>query len=174
MTDGILSFLSNGNAQAPAGVAVAKPSDYSDLIANAEQRHGIPDGLLGKVINLGERSGAKAVSPKGAVGLGQLMPGTARDMGVTDSTDPAQNIEGSAKYLAQQLSAHNNDQRLAVAAYNAGPGAVKKYGGVPPYKETQEYVSRVTGSDTLNLSHSSDGILSFMGGEPPENAVASA
>lgn len=82
-----------------------------------------------------------AVSPKGAVGLGQLMPGTAAALGV-DASDPAQNLAGAARYLREQLDAFG-DVTLALAAYNAGPGAVSKYGGVPPYAETKAYVREV-------------------------------
>jgi soluble lytic murein transglycosylase-like protein len=85
-----------------------------------------------------------ALSPKGAVGVMQLMPGTARDLGV-DPHDPAQNIRGGALYLRRMLSEFGGDVRLAVAAYNAGPAAVRKHGGVPPYAETQAYVTSILG-----------------------------
>lgn len=129
---------------APSSVPKARSADYSGMIDAAEKKYGIPTGLLHAVITKGERSGAVAVSPRGAVGLGQLMPGTAKEMGVTDPTDPAQNIDGSGKYFGQ-LYAKYKDPKLAVAAYNAGPGAVDKHGGVPPFPETQAYVARVTG-----------------------------
>jgi hypothetical protein len=148
LTDDILSLMTGGKqsfAPAQTSQATAAP-DYSGLVSSAEQRYGLPQGLLSRLIFKGERSGATAVSPKGAVGLGQLMPGTARDMGVTDPTDPAQNIDGSARYLAQMLQHYNGDQKLAVAAYNAGPATVDQYGGVPPYKETQGEVARVIGA----------------------------
>jgi soluble lytic murein transglycosylase-like protein len=84
-----------------------------------------------------------ARSRKGAMGLMQLMPGTARDMGVADSSDPGQNIQGGVKYLAYLLGRFNGDITLATAAYNAGPGAVSRHHGVPPYEETKTYVFRV-------------------------------
>src|ERR687887_625076 len=82
----------------------------------------------------------------GAVGLIQLMPGTAASLGVTDPTDPAQSLQGGARYLREQLDRFGGDERLALAAYNAGPGAVARYGGVPPYSETQNYVNSVMAS----------------------------
>ncbi|MCR6700705.1 MAG: lytic transglycosylase domain-containing protein [Dokdonella sp.] len=84
-----------------------------------------------------------ALSHKGAQGLMQLMPGTAGDLGVVDAFDIGENIRGGARYLAQMLKSFNGDERLATAAYNAGPGAVQKHGGVPPYAETKLYVERV-------------------------------
>lgn len=84
-----------------------------------------------------------AVSPAGARGLMQLMPATAREMGVTDIFDPAQNVAGGTQYVAQMIGLFDGDLELALAAYNAGPGTVKKYGGIPPYEETQAYVPRV-------------------------------
>lgn len=149
MQDDILSLVTGGKSSfspvpQPAPKA-SQPADYSGLIASAEQKYGIPSGLLNAVITKGEASGAKAVSPKGAIGVGQLMPDTAKAMGVTDPTDPAQNIDGAGKYLSQMLGQFNGDQTKAVAAYNAGPGAVAKHGGVPPFPETQAYVSRVLG-----------------------------
>src|ERR687893_423939 len=86
---------------------------------------------------------APAAAPAGARGLTQLMPATAASLGVTDVTDPAQALEGGAKYLKQQLDTFNGDVTKALAAYNAGPGAVQRYGGVPPYAETQAYVQKV-------------------------------
>jgi soluble lytic murein transglycosylase-like protein len=86
-----------------------------------------------------------ARSGAGALGLTQLMPGTASALGVTNPLDPAQSLQGGAKYLREQLDRFGGDEKLALAAYNAGPGAVQKYGGVPPYAETQNYVNSVMG-----------------------------
>ena len=90
----------------------------------------------------------RAVSPKGALGLMQLMPATAAEFGVTDAFNPAQNIRAGVRYLKQLLDTYEGRVELALAAYNAGPGAVKKYGGkVPPYRETQNYVAAYSGLD---------------------------
>ena len=168
-TDPALDALFGASTPAPSAQgAPASGSDYSGLISAAEQKYGLPAGLLNAVITKGEASGPNAVSPKGAVGIGQLMPGTAKDMGVTDPTDPAQNIDGSGKYLGQ-LYAKYNDPTLAVAAYNAGPGAVDAHGGVPPYPETQAYVKRVLGPQgAAPAPQSSDPAMdALFGGAPP-------
>jgi soluble lytic murein transglycosylase-like protein len=116
---------------------------YKDEIAAAAINYGVDISLLRAVIHAESAFNPMAVSNKGAEGLMQLMPGTAGDLGVTDAFDVAQNISGGAKYLAQLLKDFNGDTKLATAAYNAGEGAVQKYGGVPPYDETQVYVQRV-------------------------------
>lgn len=117
--------------------------NWKQDLPRLEQKYGLPPGLLGALVR-GESGGRiNARSPVGAIGLTQLMPATAKGLGVNPH-DPRQNLEGGAKYLAQQLKTFR-DPKKALAAYNAGPGAVKKYGGIPPYKETQGYVKRVTG-----------------------------
>ncbi len=116
---------------------------YKDEIAAAASDFGVDSALLHAVIHAESAFNPMAISSKGAQGLMQLMPGTASDMGVADAFDAAQNIRGGARYLAQLLKTFNGDTTLATAAYNAGPGAVQKYGGVPPYDETQVYVQRV-------------------------------
>ena len=117
---------------------------YLDLAREAANRHGIPADLFLRLIQQESGWNAGAKSHRGAMGLTQLMPGTAHGLGV-DAYDPTQNIEGGARYLKQQYRAFGS-WRLALAAYNAGPGAVKKYGGVPPYAETRNYVKVITGS----------------------------
>ncbi|WP_245766266.1 lytic transglycosylase domain-containing protein [Sulfitobacter brevis] len=117
---------------------------YLELAREAANRHGIPADLFLRLIQQESGWNAGAKSHRGAMGLTQLMPGTARGLGV-DAYDPTQNIEGGARYLKQQYRAFGS-WRLALAAYNAGPGAVKKYGGVPPYAETRNYVKVITGS----------------------------
>ena len=119
-------------------------ADYRQMATDAARRYGIPVDLFLAQINQESRFNPQAVSPAGAIGLGQIMPGTAKELGV-DPRDPAQNLEGSARYLSQQYRKFG-DWGTALAAYNAGPGAVSKYGGVPPYKETQNYVRTILGN----------------------------
>ena len=148
-------------------------ADYSRLISDTEGRLGIRPGLLHAIITKGERSGASAVSPKGAGGLAQLMPGTAAEMGVRDRFDPAQSIDGGGRYLKKMLDAFEGDETKAVAAYNAGPGAVRKYGGVPPYKETQAYVQRVIGGGGGKAAMPTpDDLMSYFGQGPTSKAPA--
>ena len=103
----------------------------------------------------------RAVSPKGALGLMQLMPATAAELGVTDAFNPAQNVPAGVKYLKQLLDTYDGRVELALAAYNAGPGAVKKYGGkVPPYRETQDYVARIQGSKVPAIDRTTGSLAS--------------
>jgi len=116
---------------------------FSQLIAQAAEKYGVDADLIEAVIQAESNFDADAVSSAGAQGLMQLMPATARGLGVTDAFDPAQNINGGVKLLSQLLNQYDGNVKLALAAYNAGPGAVAKYDGIPPYKETQKYVSKV-------------------------------
>src|SRR5262249_21597249 len=127
------------------GVTSALPADvpYGSEITAAAQRNGLDPALLAGLIKQESGFNPNAGSSAGAQGLTQLMPGTAAGLGVTDLHDPAQSIEGGARYLAQQLKTFNGDVARALAAYNAGPGAVQRFGGVPPYAETQNYVRAV-------------------------------
>jgi soluble lytic murein transglycosylase-like protein len=118
---------------------------YDDLVTSAAQRNGIDPALLHGLIQQESGFDPSATSGAGAQGLCQLMPGTAASLGVSNPLDPTQSIEGGARYLKQQLDAFGGDPQLALAAYNAGPGAVRRYGGVPPYAETQAYVQKVMG-----------------------------
>jgi soluble lytic murein transglycosylase-like protein len=127
----------------PAAAVAAAPT--GDLYEQTAKRHGLPPALVRSVVKAESNYRADAVSPKGAIGLMQLMPGTARILGV-DPADPAQNVDAGTRYLRELLARYEDkdDQVVrAIAAYNAGPGAVDKYHGVPPYRETQDYVRRV-------------------------------
>jgi len=118
------------------------PDTLARAIAKASAETGLPKDLLQGVIHTESGGDPLAKSSKGATGLMQLMPATAKELGV-DPTDPVQNILGGARYLAQMKKRFGSD-KLALAAYNAGPSAVEEHGGVPPYRETQDYVKRVT------------------------------
>ncbi len=117
--------------------------DYADVIKLASVESGVDEAFLRAIIHAESAFNPRALSIKGAQGLMQLMPGTAMDMGVKDAFDTAQNIRGGARYLGLLLHTFKGDERLAAAAYNAGPGAVQRYNGVPPFAETQVYVDRV-------------------------------
>jgi soluble lytic murein transglycosylase-like protein len=119
-------------------------SVYDELIRDAAARYGVSADLVRAVIQAESGFNRWAVSPKGAMGLMQLMPATARDLGVSDPFHPAQNIRGGVKYLAELLDRFDQDVVRALAAYNAGPERVERYNGVPPYRETRDYVRKIT------------------------------
>ena len=116
---------------------------FRSEIQTAAREFGVDPALVRAVIHAESAFNEKALSPVGAQGLMQLMPGTAEELGVRNALAAAENIRGSVHYLARMLSRFNGDTRLATAAYNAGPGAVSRYRGVPPYAETKAYVERV-------------------------------
>lgn len=118
-------------------------TEFSDTISLAAQTYKVDVGFIRAIIHAESAFNPLARSRKGAVGLMQLMPGTAKDMGVFDTASPEQNIRGGVKYLANLLQTFNGNETLAAAAYNAGPGAVTRHGGIPPFEETQTYVRRV-------------------------------
>ena len=118
-------------------------TSYSDAVTQAAKKHQVDPALIRALMHAESAFNPNATSHKGAQGLMQLMPATAKELGVEDALNPAQNIAGGAKYLAKLLKQFNGNIQLATAAYNAGPTAVRKYNGVPPYKETEVYVERV-------------------------------
>ncbi len=117
--------------------------DYVFVIEQAAKDHKVDPALLRALVHAESAFSANALSKQGAQGLTQLMPATAKELGVKNAFNPYDNINGGAKYLAKMLKQFKGDTRLATAAYNAGPNAVKKYNGIPPYKETKVYVERV-------------------------------
>jgi soluble lytic murein transglycosylase-like protein len=127
---------------APAVAAASAVPDPRDLADAAADKYGLPRELVRSVMSAESGYLADAVSPKGAIGLMQLMPETARDLGV-DPNDPAQNVDGGTRYLRDLLLKYDGGLRHALAAYNAGPKAVDKYNGVPPYAETINYIGRI-------------------------------
>lgn len=128
---------------APATPTPAPSLDVNQLLARAGAIHNIDTDLLASVVQAESAGNARAVSSAGARGLMQLMPSTAALLGVSDSFAPDQNISGGTAYLDQLLTRYHDDITLAVAAYNAGPAAVDRYHGIPPYAETRAYVARV-------------------------------
>jgi len=118
-------------------------SEIDNLITKYADKNGLDEDFVKAVINQESGFNPNATSHCGAMGLMQLMPSTAQGLGVTDAYNPEQNIEGGTKYLKGLMDRFGNDKQLALAAYNAGPNAVKKYGGIPPYAETQNYVKKV-------------------------------
>ena len=117
---------------------------FDQMIRQAAQQHGVSEGLIKAVMHTESGFNINARSPVGAQGLMQLMPATARRFNVSNAYDPQQNIFGGARYLSWLLKRFNGNTQLAIAAYNAGEGNIDKYGGIPPFRETQDYVRRVT------------------------------
>jgi soluble lytic murein transglycosylase-like protein len=121
------------------------PDPLSEVARIIAREQGLPAKLVHSIIQAESNGDARAVSRKGAMGLMQLMPGTAKDYQVLDPFDPVANIRGGARYLRDLLEEFAGNLSLALAAYNAGPGAVRKYQGIPPFPETQEFVRKVQG-----------------------------
>ena len=147
------SAVRQGATDAPGKV------DLDALIRRLSERYGLPPELVRAVIRQESAYDPFAVSVKGAQGLMQLMPATARRFGVQDVFDPAENVLGGVKYLRFLLDRYEGDTRLALAAYNAGEGAVDRYEGVPPYAETRDYVKRIAGDERSDEIAASSGEL---------------
>lgn len=130
-------------AAATSTNSTTAPADLEPIFEQAAQQYGISKDLLKAVAKAESNFNPSVVSSAGAIGVMQLMPDTAKSLGVTNPYDATENIMGGARYLSQLLSQYNGDTALALAAYNAGSGNVAKYGGIPPFKETQNYVNKV-------------------------------
>lgn len=116
---------------------------YSSLVRTLSAKHGVPEALIHSIIRAESNYDPSAVSSKGAVGLMQLMPGTAQEYGVEDPTVPEDNLSAGIRFIKKLMDLYDGDVKLVLAAYNAGPAAVEKYGGVPPYPETRNYIERI-------------------------------
>lgn len=150
--DAITNWSNEGNTAATpimssiqAG-STAINHNYEEIVKRASLKYGVPEKLISSVIKHESNFNNTVESSAGAVGLMQLMPATAKYIGVNDRTNPEENIMGGTKYLGMMLDKYDGDIQLALAAYNAGPGNVDKYGGVPPFKETQNYLKKVLGT----------------------------
>ncbi|MDF1554190.1 MAG: lytic transglycosylase domain-containing protein [Deferrisomatales bacterium] len=143
--DGSISFTDTPTEPGYAVVIQETPPvlPWRQVVGREAERYGLDPRLVRAVIYVESGEDPVAVSPKGAQGLMQLMPGTAAEVGVDHPLRPRDNIRGGVGYLATLVHDFDGDLELALAAYNAGPGAVRKYGGIPPYRETQNYVKKV-------------------------------
>jgi len=139
----VLAPSTTARTAEPAKPAALSPADLHEMLANAGQTHNLDVDLLASVVKAESDGNANAVSRAGAQGLMQLMPSTATNLGVRNSFEPGENVRGGTSYLDELLTRYHENLALALAAYNAGPAAVDKYHGMPPYHETRAYVARV-------------------------------
>lgn len=148
VTDTFTSSSSSANttaANATSSGSVSSPKNLEEYFKEASETYGVDINLLKAIARQESNFNPSATSSAGAMGVMQLMPSTAKGLGVTNAYDAQENIMGGAKLMAQNLKKYNGDVSLALAAYNAGGGNVDKYGGIPPFKETQNYVKKVLG-----------------------------
>jgi soluble lytic murein transglycosylase-like protein len=139
-----IQLAAQAGRAAPASAPILQlPGGFSQIVDQAAKKYGVEPALIAAVIETESKFNPDALSRAGAQGLMQLMPGTARGLGVTNASDPLQNVLGGAKLLGQLLEKYGGNLDKAIAAYNAGSGAVDKYGGIPPYGETRKYVPLV-------------------------------
>ncbi len=150
-----LSALSNGGQES------LPSSQYDQIIASVAQEYKVPASLVHSIIKAESGYDSWAISPKGAMGLMQLMPVTAIQYKVQNVFDPRQNIEGGVKYLLDLIKLYEGNTQYVLAAYNAGQEAIKKYGGVPPYAETRNYIKKVMASYPESKIHTRTKIYSF-------------
>lgn len=142
--------------------AVSPSRAYDDIIKEISQKHGMEVSLIRSIIRVESNFNPQAVSSKGAVGLMQLMPTTALEYGVADIYDPRSNIEGGVRYLKDLIRLYQGKTDLVLAAYNAGQEAVKKFGGIPPYQETIDYIEKIKSSYNKNYIQTNSQIYKFI------------
>lgn len=145
--------------------------DLQALIQSTAARYSLDPSLLSAVVQQESGGNPNAVSPVGAQGLMQLMPETATSLGVADPFDPVQNLDGGARYLSSLLKQFGGDTSLALAAYNAGPGNVHKYGGIPPFAETQNYVSSILAALGVSVSPPTNPSMAPQATPPPGGPI---